>query len=138
MMNSGHGGTSDEQRTGRNGSRVRQDVPETAVGLLRALRNTSVSVLYQDADLRVTWAQNVPSAWSPSSIVGMVDGDFLPPQAADRSSPRRGPSFRDLRRTVWKSAFPAWPASGKTSGTISGSMQTMSRTDPCAASSQLR
>src|SRR6187455_896592 len=82
MMNSGHGGTSDEQRTGRNGSRVRQDVPETAVGLLRALRNTSVSVLYQDADLRVTWAQNVPSAWSPSSIVGMVDGDFLPPQAA--------------------------------------------------------
>ena len=82
MMNSGHGGTSDKDRpAGRSGSRVRQDETQIAFGLLRALRNTAVSVLYQDTDLRVIWAQNVPPAWSAGSVVGMLDSDFLPHQA---------------------------------------------------------
>jgi two-component sensor histidine kinase len=55
---------------------------ETAFGLLRALRNTAVSVLYQQPDLRVIWAQNVPLAWSSDSIVGKSDRDFLPPAVA--------------------------------------------------------
>ena len=55
---------------------------ETAFGLLHALRNTAVSVLYQHPDLRVIWAQNVPSAWSSDSIVGKSDSDFLPPSVA--------------------------------------------------------
>ena len=55
---------------------------ETAFGLLRALSNTAVSVLYQHADLRVIWAQNVPRAWSTDSIIGKSDADFLPPKVA--------------------------------------------------------
>lgn len=55
---------------------------ETAFGLLRALRNTAVSVLYQHADLHVIWAQNVPTAWSTKSVVGLCDEDFLPPAIA--------------------------------------------------------
>jgi two-component sensor histidine kinase len=55
---------------------------EIAFGLLRALRNTAVSVLYQTPDLRVIWAQNVPLSWSSDSIVGKSDGDFLPPAVA--------------------------------------------------------
>lgn len=55
---------------------------ETAFGLLHALRNTAVSVLYQHPDLRVVWAQNVPPAWSSDSTVGKCDRDFLPPDIA--------------------------------------------------------
>jgi len=55
---------------------------ETAFGLLHALRNTAVSVVYQHPDLRVIWAQNVPPAWSSTSIVGKSDRDFLPPAIA--------------------------------------------------------
>lgn len=59
-----------------------QNNRETELGLLRALRNTSVSVLYQTTDLRVLWAENVPAVWAVGSIVGLRDGDFLPAQAA--------------------------------------------------------
>ena len=58
--------------------------PEAARGLLRALRNTAVSVFYQDRDLQVVWAQNVPTSWASGSIVGSTDSDFLPPLAAER------------------------------------------------------
>ncbi len=56
--------------------------PESAFGLLRALRNTAVSVIYQDLDLKVIWAENVPEAWSSGSIVGLTDHNFLPAHAA--------------------------------------------------------
>lgn len=83
MINSEVGGKSGgDQRRGRNAPRLRNSDPETAFGLLRALRNTAVSVFYQNHDLRVIWAQNVPSAWASGNIVGMLDGDFLPSQAA--------------------------------------------------------
>lgn len=52
--------------------------------LARALRNTGISVLYQDADLRVLWAQNVPASWSRDDLYGKSDADFLPSQEADR------------------------------------------------------
>ncbi|MDQ2704192.1 MAG: PAS domain-containing protein [Pseudomonadota bacterium] len=67
-------------RAGRPDGHERES--ETAPGLLRALRNAAVSVLYQDPALRVVWAQNVPRAWSRGEVVGQVDADFLPPQAA--------------------------------------------------------
>ena len=38
--------------------------PEAARSLLRALRHTGISLLYQDRDLHVVWAQNVPASWS--------------------------------------------------------------------------
>jgi two-component sensor histidine kinase len=84
MTNSEIGGTRSGSDPGRGGDtlRSRDDNPETAFGLLRALRNTSVSVFYQNPDLRVIWAQNVPAAWCSGSIVGMLDSDFLPSQAA--------------------------------------------------------
>jgi two-component sensor histidine kinase len=71
-----------ERPVGRDGARLPASEPETAFGLLRALRNTAVSVLYQDTDLSVIWAQNVPSTWSPGNIAGKSDRDFLPPQVA--------------------------------------------------------
>ena len=84
MMNSGHGGNRSDKDANRRPERSASSRMKLRPhsGLLRALRNTAVSVLYQNTDLRVIWAQNVPPAWSPSSIVGMLDGDFLPPQAA--------------------------------------------------------
>lgn len=53
-----------------------------AFGLLRALRNTAVSVVYQDKDLRVIWAQNVPLSWAAGRIIGKTDSEFLPGEAA--------------------------------------------------------
>lgn len=61
-----------------------QREPDAALGLLRALRNTAVSVFYQDRDLQVVWAQNVPSSWASGSIVGLTDGDFLPSPISER------------------------------------------------------
>ncbi|MEW9805766.1 sensor histidine kinase [Mesorhizobium marinum] len=72
-MSLGNGG---KGRAALNGDK------EIAFGLSRALRNTAVSVLYQSPDMRVAWAQNIPSAWSNDSIVGLTDDDFLPAQAA--------------------------------------------------------
>ncbi len=47
-------------------------------GLLRALRNTGIIVIYQTPDGRVLWGQNVPDAWSVDDIVGKTDDEFLP------------------------------------------------------------
>jgi two-component sensor histidine kinase len=87
MMNSAIGEKGDKDLDGdravdRDVSRFRPDEPETAFGLLRALRNTAVSVLYQNPGLRVIWAQNVPPSWSLGNVVGQFDSDFLPPRAA--------------------------------------------------------
>lgn len=86
-MNSGAGEKGDnhldeDRAVDPNVPRFQPDEPETAFGLLRALRNTAVSVLYQNPGLRVIWAQNVPPSWSLGSIVGQFDSDFLPPRAA--------------------------------------------------------
>lgn len=62
--------------------------PETSVevgrSLLRALNNTGISVLYQDADLRVLWARNVPPSWSTGDLFGATDDQFLPAAEAQR------------------------------------------------------
>jgi two-component sensor histidine kinase len=57
---------------------------QLASGLLLALKNTAVSVFYQDRDLRVIWAQNIPHTWSGGSIVGQSDRDFLPGGDAEK------------------------------------------------------
>jgi two-component sensor histidine kinase len=59
-----------------------QDGPDLGPGLLRALRNTGISVLYQDPQLRVVWARNVPSSWSKQDLVDATDSDFLPASVA--------------------------------------------------------
>ncbi len=47
-------------------------------GLLRALRNTGIIVIYQTPDMHVLWGQNVPDEWSPGDILGKADDEFLP------------------------------------------------------------
>ncbi len=58
--------------------------PEAARGLLTALRNSGVSVVYQDLQLVILWAQNVPRIWSEGDVSQMTDSDFLPPDVAER------------------------------------------------------
>lgn len=56
-------------------------VSETA--LLRALRNTGVSVLYQDPALLVTRAENLPASWTHGhGLAGLSDHEFLPADPA--------------------------------------------------------
>lgn len=50
----------------------------------RALSNAGIVVVYQEPDLRVRWAQNVPSHWGEGGIVGLTDEEFLPTQATGR------------------------------------------------------
>ncbi len=46
--------------------------------LLRAVRNSNVSVLYQTAaDLRYAWAENIPPYWQEKWKVGGLDCDFI-------------------------------------------------------------
>ncbi len=58
--------------------------PAGRSGLVRALRNTGVSVFYQDRDLKLIWAQNTPAIWADKAEVGSTDLDFLPPDIAGR------------------------------------------------------
>ena len=54
-------------------------------GLLRALRNTRIVVIYQRGDLSALWAQNLPEGWAQNGdILGKVDSDFLPGPMAER------------------------------------------------------
>lgn len=57
---------------------------ELGRSLLRALNNTGISVLYQDPELRVVWAQNVPPSWSTNDLFGSTDDQFLPEAEAQR------------------------------------------------------
>ncbi len=52
--------------------------------LLRALRNTSISVLYQDTGLRYLWAENVPGTWKSRSLSGGSDPELFPGPEAER------------------------------------------------------
>lgn len=63
--------------------------PETSLelgrSLVRALNNTGISVLYQDSDLKVVWARNVPPAWHAGDLSGLTDTDFLPASESSRT-----------------------------------------------------
>ena len=52
--------------------------------MLHALRNTAVSVLYQDMDLRLVWARNGPKCWAEGLQPGLEDADYLPAPVAER------------------------------------------------------
>ena len=52
--------------------------------LMRALRHTGISLIYQDRSLRVVWAQNIPHSWSSRDVTGMTDAEFLPASEAER------------------------------------------------------
>lgn len=72
------------KRWGADGTK-RGAVVEVRRGLLRALRNTRIVVIYQAGDLSVLWAQNLPEEWSHGNdILGQVDSDFLPGAMVER------------------------------------------------------
>lgn len=50
---------------------------ELGRSLIRALGNTGITVIYQDPDLRVAWAHNVPAIWPTTEITGLYDEDYL-------------------------------------------------------------
>jgi len=52
--------------------------------LVRALRHTGISLIYQDLELKVVWAENVPPSWSEESLSGKTDHGFLPDGEATR------------------------------------------------------
>lgn len=81
------GGQGSGQRVGgdKNGHFAEGNV-ELGRSLLRALANTGISVLYQDADLHVVWAQNVPASWSAADLNGKRDHEFLPSSEARRAA----------------------------------------------------
>src|SRR5690349_1200834 len=58
--------------------------PELDRSLLKALRHTGISLIYQDLALKVVWAQNVPTAWGEGDLVGLTDEEFLPDGEASR------------------------------------------------------
>jgi two-component sensor histidine kinase len=68
------GGTT--RKAFRNGAKG-DGIVQLRRGLLRALRNTGIIVIYQTPDMRVLWAQNVPAHWSGGDILGKTDADFL-------------------------------------------------------------
>ena len=68
--------------TGAESVELSEQESGSAVGFLRALRNTSVSVFHQDRSMRVTWAHNVPAALNGGNIIGLLDRDFLPVECA--------------------------------------------------------
>jgi two-component sensor histidine kinase len=57
---------------------------ELSRSLMRALRHTGISLIYQDRSLRVVWAQNVPPPWSSRDVTGLTDFEFLPAAEAER------------------------------------------------------
>ncbi|MGE3305021.1 MAG: sensor histidine kinase [Rhizobiaceae bacterium] len=58
---------------------------ELGRSLVRALNNTGISVLYQDSNLNVLWARNVPPSWAAKDLAGLTDTDFLPRSEAQRT-----------------------------------------------------
>lgn len=56
--------------------------PVFARSLLHVLRNTGISLIYQDCDLRLEWAQHLPRAWQAVALNGATDTDFLPADQA--------------------------------------------------------
>src|SRR5919109_3173121 len=67
-----------------NVNRLPEGSVEMGRSLMRALRHTGISLIYQDLSLRVVWAQNVPSCWSDRDLAGMTDFEFLPDGEANR------------------------------------------------------
>lgn len=56
----------------------------TSHGMLLALQNTGVSVLWQDSDLRIVQARNVPAVWRRGDLTGLTDIELFPEEVAQR------------------------------------------------------
>lgn len=88
-------------------SRGQPATAELGRSLIRALGNTGITVIYQDLDLRVAWAQNVPPVWPKTDITGLQDeaylavADFAKIQSFKHQLLRDGKPCRfEMRQTV--------------------------------------
>lgn len=53
-------------------------------GMRLVLRHTDTAVMYQDRDLRVVWAENLPASLHDGDLRGATEQDYLPRDEADR------------------------------------------------------
>ena len=61
-----------------------EDRPDFGKTLLQSLRNTGVFVVCQDLDLRILWAENLPTIWLNDGWAGKTDADMFPQGEAGR------------------------------------------------------
>lgn len=59
---------------------------DTAPSLLRALRHSGISVLYQSPDLVTLWGENIPNVWSQEDVAGKRDLDIFTAENAEKLS----------------------------------------------------
>lgn len=71
--------------------------PDRGRSLLHALRNTGITVLYQDTEMKVLWAENMPAAWADENIDGKADRDFLPAAQAEITLAAKARVLRSLK-----------------------------------------
>lgn len=72
---------------GKDGKERQTAIPKAPVvarGLVQAMHNAGVAAIYQDNNLRVLWAHNLPSSWTSDAAAGKTDADFLPAIQAER------------------------------------------------------
>lgn len=79
------GGRSTEGRREGKDAYFPHDRDGIGRSLLRALRNTDISVLYQDRNLRYVWGESVEAPlWSAGDVIGATDFDIMPTSEAER------------------------------------------------------
>ncbi|WOC16546.1 hypothetical protein MP213Fo_20290 [Pseudochrobactrum sp. MP213Fo] len=52
--------------------------------MIRAIRNSNVSVFYQTPDLSYSWAENVPEFWQTAWQTGTSEAEFMPKATAEK------------------------------------------------------
>lgn len=75
-------------------------------GLLTALSNTGVSVLYCGLDLRCRWARNLPPTWSRADVTGMMLAEFLPTEPAAELAEAQSAVLATGKRQILSVALP--------------------------------
>lgn len=78
--------------------------------VMRALGNTEMSVFAQDRDLRYSWVCNAGDSWLARAGEGVVDGDILSPQAAERSMAMKREVLRSFRPARFELSITSGPS----------------------------
>lgn len=99
----------DDHQKGTMRSRERASPPLAGFdrGLLRALHNTSISVLYLDRGLQCLWTENQPEGWIGEALCGGRGTDgLLAPDDADRLRGAREAALSGAERSHMEIRFP--------------------------------
>jgi two-component sensor histidine kinase len=95
-----------EKRTAPAGDRTPPTLAGFDRGLLQALHNTSVSVLYLDRDLSCLWAENQPDGWIGKVLCGDDGADMLAGEDAERLRVARAAALSGAERSHVEMRFP--------------------------------